>query len=64
VRGAVLSLNTAATYGGAAVAGALAGPLYEVAGFGPLAVTAAVLLVLAVPVVAGNSIGGPGTPRS
>lgn len=49
-RGAVLALNTAATYGGAAVAGALAGPLYEWSGFGWLAVAAAVLLALAVPV--------------
>jgi predicted MFS family arabinose efflux permease len=53
-RGAVLSLNTAATYGGAAVAGALAGPLYETAGFGWLAVAAAVLLALAVPITAGS----------
>jgi predicted MFS family arabinose efflux permease len=52
LRGAVLALNTAATYGGAAVAGALAGPLFEGAGFGPLAVAAAVLLALAVPVTA------------
>jgi predicted MFS family arabinose efflux permease len=52
LRGAVLALNTAATYGGAAVAGALAGPLYEAAGFGWLAVAAAVLLALAVPVTA------------
>jgi predicted MFS family arabinose efflux permease len=50
LRGAVLALNTAATYGGAAVAGALGGPLYEAAGFGWLAVAAAVLLALAVPV--------------
>ena len=49
-RGPVLALNTAATYGGAAVAGALAGPLYEAAGFGALAVAAALLLALAVPV--------------
>jgi predicted MFS family arabinose efflux permease len=52
LRGAVLALNTAATYGGAAVAGALAGPLYETAGFGWLAVAAAVLLAVAVPVTA------------
>ncbi len=52
LRGAVLALNTAATYGGAAVAGALAGPLYEWAGFGWLAISAAVLLALAVPVTA------------
>jgi len=52
LRGAVLALNTAATYGGAAVAGALAGPLYEWAGFGWLATSAAVLLALAVPVTA------------
>jgi predicted MFS family arabinose efflux permease len=52
LRGAVLALNAAATYGGAAVAGALAGPLFEGAGFGPLAVAAAVLLALAVPVTA------------
>jgi predicted MFS family arabinose efflux permease len=50
LRGAVLALNTAATYGGAAVAGALAGPLYEGSGFGWLALAAAVLLALAVPV--------------
>jgi MFS transporter, DHA1 family, inner membrane transport protein len=50
LRGAVLALNTAATYGGAAVAGALAGPVYENAGFWWLAVGAAVLLALAVPV--------------
>jgi DHA1 family inner membrane transport protein len=54
-RGAVLALNTAATYGGAAVAGALAGPLYEVAGFGWLAVAAAALLALAVPVTAART---------
>jgi predicted MFS family arabinose efflux permease len=64
VRGAVLSLNSAATYGGAAVAGALAGPLYEAAGFGRLAVAAAVLLALAVPVTAGAVPKGSGTPRS
>lgn len=64
LRGAVLSLNTAATYGGAAVAGALAGPLYEVAGFGWLAVAAAVLLALAVPVTAGTPTDGSGKPRS
>jgi predicted MFS family arabinose efflux permease len=58
LRGAVLALNTAATYGGAAVAGALAGPVYEGVGFGWLAVTAAVLLALAVPVTA-----APRTPR-
>jgi predicted MFS family arabinose efflux permease len=52
LRGAVLALNTAATYGGAAVAGALAGPLYEAAGFGWLGVAAAVLLALVVPVTA------------
>jgi predicted MFS family arabinose efflux permease len=52
LRGAVLALNTAATYGGAAVAGALAGPLYEAAGFGWLAAAAAVLLALAVPITA------------
>lgn len=50
VRGAVLALNTAATYGGAAVAGGLAGVLYESAGFGALAVAAAALVALAVPV--------------
>jgi predicted MFS family arabinose efflux permease len=50
LRGAVLALNTAATYGGAAVAGALAGPMYEGAGFGGLAIAAAALLALAVPV--------------
>jgi predicted MFS family arabinose efflux permease len=58
LRGAVLALNTGATYGGAAVAGALAGPLYEAAGFGWLAAAAAVLLALAVPVTA-----GAGSPR-
>jgi predicted MFS family arabinose efflux permease len=58
LRGAVLALNTAATYGGAAVAGALAGPVYERVGFGWLAVTAAVLLALAVPVTAARR-----TPR-
>ncbi|MHA6627543.1 MFS transporter [Pseudonocardia sichuanensis] len=52
LRGAVLALNTAATYGGAAVAGALAGPLYEAAGFGALGVAAALLLAFAVPVAA------------
>jgi predicted MFS family arabinose efflux permease len=52
LRGAVLALNTAATYGGAAVAGALAGPLHDAAGFGSLAVTAALLLAIAVPVTA------------
>ncbi|QYN34531.1 MFS transporter [Pseudonocardia sp. DSM 110487] len=52
LRGAVLALNTAATYGGAAVAGTLAGLMYERAGFGWLAVTAAALLALAVPVTA------------
>lgn len=54
LRGAVLALNTAATYGGAAVAGALAGPLYEAAGFGWLAAAAAALLALVVPVTAGR----------
>jgi predicted MFS family arabinose efflux permease len=64
LRGAVLSLNTAATYGGAAVAGALAGPLYEAAGFGRLAVTAAVLLALAVPVTRAPANGGPSRERA
>jgi predicted MFS family arabinose efflux permease len=66
LRGAVLALNTAATYGGAAVAGALAGPLYEVAGFGWLAGCAAVLLTLAVPVTASRTgrPDGSGKPHS
>jgi predicted MFS family arabinose efflux permease len=49
-RGAVLALNSAATYGGAAVAGLLAGPLYEVAGLGWVAVAAAVVVAVAVPI--------------
>jgi predicted MFS family arabinose efflux permease len=66
LRGAVLALNTAATYGGAAVAGALAGPLYEIAGFGWLAGCAAVLLTLAVPVTASRTghPDGSGKPHS
>ncbi|QJY46983.1 MFS transporter [Pseudonocardia broussonetiae] len=48
-RGAVLALNSAATYGGAAVAGLLAGPLYEAAGLGWVAVAAAVVVAVAVP---------------
>ena len=52
VRGAVLALNTAATYGGAGVAGVLAGQVYESAGFGWLAVAAGLLVALAVPVTA------------
>ena len=62
LRGAVLALNTAATYGGAAVAGALAGPLYEGAGFGSLATSAAVLLALAVPVTRRRAASPP-TPH-
>lgn len=50
-RGAVLALNSGATYGGAAVAGLGAGPLYEAAGLGWVAVAAAVVVALAVPVV-------------
>lgn len=49
-RGAVLALNSAATYGGATLAGLLAGPLFEVAGLGWVAVAAAVVVALAVPV--------------
>lgn len=49
-RGAVLALNSAATYGGAAVAGLLAGPLYEAAGLGWVAVAGAVVVAVAVPV--------------
>jgi predicted MFS family arabinose efflux permease len=65
LRGAVLALNTAATYGGAAVAGALAGPLYEAVGFGWLAVAAAALLALVVPVTAVRTPRwSSGTPRS
>jgi predicted MFS family arabinose efflux permease len=65
LRGAVLSLNTAATYGGAAAAGALAGPLYEAAGFGWLAAAAALLLALAVPVTTVRTPhGGSGKPHS
>ncbi|WP_219416317.1 MFS transporter [Pseudonocardia nigra] len=60
-RGAVLALNTAATYGGAAVAGVLAGPLYEQAGFGWLTVAAAAVVALAVPVTARVSERPPGT---
>lgn len=52
VRGAVLALNTAATYGGAGVAGVLAGQVYESAGFRWLAVAAGLLVALAVPVTA------------
>ena len=52
LRGAVLALDTAATYGGAAVAGAPAVPLYETAGVGALGAAAALLLALAVPVAA------------
>ncbi|GAA2559293.1 MFS transporter [Pseudonocardia hydrocarbonoxydans] len=50
-RGAVLALNSGATYGGAAVAGLGAGPLYETAGLGWVAVAAAVVVAVAVPVV-------------
>lgn len=50
-RGAVFALNSAATYGGAAVAGFGAGPLYEAAGLGWVAVVAAMVVALAVPVV-------------
>ncbi|MDN5933434.1 MAG: hypothetical protein L0I24_20615, partial [Pseudonocardia sp.] len=50
-RGAVLALNSGATYGGAAVAGLGAGPLYEAAGLGWVAVVAAVVVALAVPAV-------------
>ncbi|WP_300016195.1 MFS transporter [Pseudonocardia sp.] len=49
-RGAVLALNSAATYGGAAVAGLVAGPLFEAAGLAWVAVTAAVVVALAVPI--------------
>ncbi|GAA3243446.1 MFS transporter [Pseudonocardia petroleophila] len=49
-RGAVLALNSAATYGGAAVAGLLAGPLYEAAGLGWVAVAGAVVVAAAIPV--------------
>jgi predicted MFS family arabinose efflux permease len=55
----VLALNTAATYGGAAVAGTLAGLMYERAGFGWLAVTAAALLALAAPVTASRKPHSP-----
>lgn len=48
-RGAVLALNSGATYGGAAVAGLLAGPLYEAAGLGWVAVAAAAVVAVAVP---------------
>ncbi|MHA6784853.1 MFS transporter [Pseudonocardia saturnea] len=61
-RGAVLALNSGATYGGAAVAGLLAGPLYEAAGFGALAAAAAVVVALAVPVVGRRGAGTPVAP--
>lgn len=51
-RGAVLALNSAATYTGAAVAGAVAGPVYGAAGFAGLALAAALVVGVTVPVVA------------
>ncbi|WP_433556451.1 MFS transporter [Pseudonocardia xinjiangensis] len=57
LRSAVLALNTAATYGGAAVAGLLAGPLYAAAGFGWLAAAAAGLLASVVPVTVRSGLG-------
>ena len=57
-RGAVLALNTAATYGGAAVAGAVAGPLHA-AGFAVLALAAAGVVALAVPLVARGRVAEP-----
>lgn len=48
-RGPVFALYSAATYGGAAVAGLLAGPLQQAAGFGLLTVAAAVVVAFAVP---------------
>jgi predicted MFS family arabinose efflux permease len=67
LRAAVLALNTAATYGGAAVAGVLAGPIYEWAGFGGLAATAAAMLAAAALVTLERRTprirpGGAGTP--
>lgn len=59
-RGAVLALNTAATYGAVAVAGVVAGPLHA-AGFGVLALAAAGVVVLAVPLVARNRVADPAT---
>lgn len=55
LRGSVMSLNSAATYGGAGVAGLLAGPLYEGAGFGWLTATAALIVALAIPTVVRGS---------
>jgi predicted MFS family arabinose efflux permease len=57
-RGAVLALNSAATYGGAAVAGLLAGPLFEAAGLAWVAVAAAVVVAGAVPVTR-NRVAAP-----
>jgi predicted MFS family arabinose efflux permease len=49
LRGSVMALNSAATYAGAGVAGLLAGPLYEHAGFTTLTMTAALTVALAIP---------------
>jgi predicted MFS family arabinose efflux permease len=54
-RGAVLALNTAATYGAVAVAGVVAGPLHAV-GFWVLALGAAGVVALAVPLVARDRV--------
>lgn len=51
-RGPVLALNAAATSGGAILAGALAGPVRDTVGFGGLAVAAAAVVAVAVPVLA------------